>query len=498
MNTRILEQSIFDLRKIHSEIEYSNVLLFNCSIVPPALGEWRKKKKPEGSCEKIYLYNALGNKLRKSVYQNGNLTNQMDYTSGAVYAASGGADHLGNVRVMFGDADNNGVAEVVQDNHYYPFGMTMTIPDGYPMSGLANPFRYQGKEFQEDAFTVNGTNVNLNLYDFHARQYDPELGRWHVPDPAAQYASPYMAMGNDPVMMVDPDGMKDGPGGKRKKGDVGDLTNLGPVDIPNYNLAPSPRDLGTMIVPITSIGCTGLIWQSADGTYVYIGQTSASLAIPADGYGGGGVNPAGMGCWRGGGCEGSSPYAPPAGSGGGNGWGGISYGNNNSNYIPDGKPTYAYKPRKPKNEVHGIVRNPQGQGGGQISMDASHNRIGFVPLDVGENYGAFQMANYRSNISVRGNQNQITVRATSSNTPVADGQVVFGARASLVVNGNITQTQVLANGLAVFKLPSSQNVSLTVNGGWTVRYDYGGAAVPVYHPIFWPFSLNFTDNFKLK
>jgi len=131
-------------------------------------------------------------------------------------------------------------------------------------------------------------------------------------------------------------------------------------------------------------------------------------------------------------------------------------------------------------------------------MDASHNRIGFVPLDVGENYGAFQMANYRSNISVRGNQNQITVRATSSNTPVADGQVVFRARASLVVNGNTTQTQVLANGLAVFKLPSSQNVSLTVNGGWTVYYDYGGAAVPVYHPIFWPFSLNFTDNFKLK
>jgi hypothetical protein len=144
------------------------------------------------------------------------------------------------------------------------------------------------------------------------------------------------------------------------------------------------------------------------------------------------------------------------------------------------------------------VVGAQGQGDGQISMDASHNRIGFVPLDVGLNYGAYQMANYRSNISVLGNQNQITVRATASNTPVADGQVVFRARASLVVNGNITQTQVLANGLAVFKLPDSQNISLTVNGGWTMYYDYGGAAVPVYHPIFWPFSLNFTDNFKLK
>jgi len=139
-----------------------------------------------------------------------------------------------------------------------------------------------------------------------------------------------------------------------------------------------------------------------------------------------------------------------------------------------------------------------GAGGSQISMDASHNRIGFVPLDVGSNYGAYQIANYRSNISVRGNQNQISIRASSSNTPVSGGQVVFGARASLFINGNITQTQVLANGLAVFNLPDSQNISLTVNGGWTVRYDYGGAAVPVFHPIFWPFSLNFTDNFKLK
>jgi len=171
-----------------------------------------------------------------------------------------------------------------------------------------------------------------------------------------------------------------------------------------------------------------------------------------------------------------------------------------SNDIPPGWKLICEKEGFQEYNIPGveIVAPAAGQGGNQISMDASHNRIGFVPLDVGENYGAYQMANYRSNISVRGNQNQITVRATSSNTPVADGQVVFGARASLVVNGNITQTQVLANGLAVFKLPSSQNVSLTVNGGWTVRYDAGGAAVPVYHPIFWPFSLNFTDNFNLK
>jgi hypothetical protein len=36
--------------------------------------------------------------------------------------------------------------------------------------------------------------------------YDPAIGRWFGVDPQGQFASPYLAMGNNPVMMVDPDG----------------------------------------------------------------------------------------------------------------------------------------------------------------------------------------------------------------------------------------------------------------------------------------------------
>ncbi|MCH7401832.1 RHS repeat domain-containing protein [Belliella kenyensis] len=43
-------------------------------------------------------------------------------------------------------------------------------------------------------------------YDFHARQYDAALGRWFGLDPQDQFASPYLAMGNNPVMGIDPDG----------------------------------------------------------------------------------------------------------------------------------------------------------------------------------------------------------------------------------------------------------------------------------------------------
>jgi hypothetical protein len=48
--------------------------------------------------------------------------------------------------------------------------------------------------------------VGLDWYNHGARMYAPELGRWHVQDPALQFSNPYLAMGNNPVMMSDPDG----------------------------------------------------------------------------------------------------------------------------------------------------------------------------------------------------------------------------------------------------------------------------------------------------
>jgi len=46
----------------------------------------------------------------------------------------------------------------------------------------------------------------LEMYDFHARHFDPQLARWIVPDPAMQFSNPYLGIGNNPVMYVDPDG----------------------------------------------------------------------------------------------------------------------------------------------------------------------------------------------------------------------------------------------------------------------------------------------------
>ncbi|NEN22634.1 hypothetical protein G3O08_03830 [Cryomorpha ignava] len=63
------------------------------------------------------------------------------------------------------------------------------------------------------------------MLDLDARFYDPQLGKWFTPDPAEQFANPYLAMGRtkreeslrgsdlasgqparEAVMYVDPDG----------------------------------------------------------------------------------------------------------------------------------------------------------------------------------------------------------------------------------------------------------------------------------------------------
>ena len=80
---------------------------------------------------------------------------------------------------------------VVAAYNYQPFGGMIDNNASEPLS-----YKYTGHEYDEET----------GLHNFRARLYDEDLGRFYGVDPQGQFASPYTGMGNNPVMMVDPDG----------------------------------------------------------------------------------------------------------------------------------------------------------------------------------------------------------------------------------------------------------------------------------------------------
>ena len=69
------------------------------------------------------------------------------------------------------------------------------------VTGLGNRFKFNGKEFQ--------TDFDIGWYDYGARFYDPQIGRFMQVDPSADsYVgwTPYNYVGNNPINIIDPDG----------------------------------------------------------------------------------------------------------------------------------------------------------------------------------------------------------------------------------------------------------------------------------------------------
>lgn len=59
-------------------------------------------------------------------------------------------------------------------------------------------YGYQGQFAERDEET--GLNA------FESRNFDPITGKWTTPDPAREFWSRYLAMGNNPILFSDPDG----------------------------------------------------------------------------------------------------------------------------------------------------------------------------------------------------------------------------------------------------------------------------------------------------
>lgn len=198
-----------------------------------------------------YLYNAAGVKLKKKV--TGNLVSPSetttDYLGGYQYrnnvleffptaegyvkhTVSGTehnynyvfnyTDHLGNVRLSYMVDPEDNVLKILEENHYYPFGLkhngynsSQSMIVGFPtrppvkltpvlnQSDVTYKYKYQGQELQDE--------LGLNIYFFKYRMYDMAIGRFLQVDPLSEgyvYNSTYAFAENKVVANFELEGLE--------------------------------------------------------------------------------------------------------------------------------------------------------------------------------------------------------------------------------------------------------------------------------------------------
>ncbi len=108
-----------------------------------------------------------------------------------------------NLDVFFDDLKvTHTKGHILQEDHYYPFGMNINALSSSAALSKPNRFKYNGKELQSD--------FDLGWYDYGARFYDPTIGKWNAIDPMSEVylnQSPYHYALNNPVRYLDPNGM---------------------------------------------------------------------------------------------------------------------------------------------------------------------------------------------------------------------------------------------------------------------------------------------------
>jgi RHS repeat-associated protein len=152
---------------------------------------------------------------------------------------------------------------VLEETHYYPFGLAMAGISNHALKGLNYPEnrkKYNGIEFTDE--------LDLNLYDAQLRNLDPQIGRWNEIDPKIENMeawSPYASNYNNPIRYNDflGDEPESGEGdpplstkifkGTQRAALVVNLLGGGPAD-PVADVASTVIEVGGTIAAVTALG----------------------------------------------------------------------------------------------------------------------------------------------------------------------------------------------------------------------------------------------------